>query len=1354
MNTKISSFADINKLKNCRMIGDPDKISMTNSEITVNSEDGDNLLIFEDGVNLVNSRITINGTGNVVYFSSNRHNYHINLSVNNNNTFFIGRDNYFNGTINIICSESQNVIIGQEGMFSFGIWIRNADPHLIYNIDDKKRINPSRSIYIGDHVWIGQQSLILKGCRIGSGSVVGANSVLSGKRCLSNCVYAGNPAKKVKENIFFTGECTHEWTRNVTKKYMVNDTDMWVYNSDINSIDIDRLDTLFSESCSAEERYNHLKENIIMNNDRNRFCIKNNTGNKNKQIRIQFIGNYLEKAAGILEDKGIKTESIISGLNPLAMVGNSNKKYEHYCSDIGIVPVALNVRKNLAQMLSHSEMNFCSNVTKQPTGTEVRYKNTSDYVVICNSYMAFALFEEDDILYSDIWPRNKMIEELKANKNKKIIRLPFGKDFDWKYYYDRFIETILAEYDSEHIILVKINSAQWYSENGDFTAFGQKSKIFKNAIEQIDDYFEEKTKCFAVNALYSQIPLTNFNNAFPYEVFSEISHKRIADEIYDIITSKSKKERINDYSSPFAKYLIKRISPDKIEILNDLLQYAERNKLISAEELDLNFFSADLMKLKFFLDPEQNNCLSDYLTENETITEEQIKEKLGMIGLYVDYFRTDLNDIIAIYKFYIACTDKKAFRDVVSGLLNKTDFGPVKTSIDFMQKNAEYLRSYKFISEELLQTEIRNKAYIKISNTTFIVLDPSSDEPMCLTVINNEKADPDDLISSGYICRASQAESICSDWKIYIEKGRKGEGTEPFKILFDSPEEYSDSLYYVDYAEILEYESFILTADKECTFADAHAKTDLGFLFDPKTKIAVIANGLADQLAYYIFAELLQEKTNSNVYFYDRTQHFNGREFDRFSKKDIRNKIITNLISEKLMKQTNRTSWSLANTLYENGLTDITMDLGGWCTIHADKAKCKTEIIKNVPEFFSKKSDSLQYIWALYRPDELMQYYSFKMSDYIKFPEFDTDINIELSKKMADCDSVSIHVRRGDFVTVGKANDLQFYKDAVKEIYNISEYKNRKWFIFSDDIAFCRSHISELGLDNVGGEEVIFIDHNKYENSFRDMQLMTYSKVIVGGNSGFSRLAAIYSDRCEVFLYNVKEVMELHKKVVRVNKYIPDYVPTIKQPKKIENRERIEFLNFWFSNGNSERNDRILLIGDSVSREYRGSLEKVTRCPVDFFATSTAMSDDLFWKELEFFFSISEYRQKKAHIQIGYHGINGVEGAKTDNSIETFSKNYERLICTVIKYIPDLTLASETNVVDAPDLPDTAENINKQLEKQNDAIKALAQKYGLKFNDLYHYMLNEGKDFKHSDKIHFESNANMFIAERIASIIK
>ena len=46
---------------------------MKNSKIVFNGEG--NVLICEDGVNLVNSSITFNGDDSVVYLSKNRHNY-------------------------------------------------------------------------------------------------------------------------------------------------------------------------------------------------------------------------------------------------------------------------------------------------------------------------------------------------------------------------------------------------------------------------------------------------------------------------------------------------------------------------------------------------------------------------------------------------------------------------------------------------------------------------------------------------------------------------------------------------------------------------------------------------------------------------------------------------------------------------------------------------------------------------------------------------------------------------------------------------------------------------------------------------------------------------------------------------------------------------------------------------------------------------------------------------------------------------------------------------------------------------------------------------------------------------------
>ena len=68
--------------------------------------------------------------------------------------------------MNVILSEQKHLFIGNDCLLSFGIWVRNADPHLIYDVESHKRVNPTKSIYIGDHVWIGQSAMILKGRKV------------------------------------------------------------------------------------------------------------------------------------------------------------------------------------------------------------------------------------------------------------------------------------------------------------------------------------------------------------------------------------------------------------------------------------------------------------------------------------------------------------------------------------------------------------------------------------------------------------------------------------------------------------------------------------------------------------------------------------------------------------------------------------------------------------------------------------------------------------------------------------------------------------------------------------------------------------------------------------------------------------------------------------------------------------------------------------------------------------------------------------------------------------------------------------------------------------------------------------
>lgn len=97
-------------------------------------------------------------------------------------------------------------------MFSFDIIVQTGDGHSIFDIKTGKNINSNKKmkeenilykIELGDHVWVGRCGLILGSMKptvIGSGSIVGAQSVVKGK-FPNNVILAGTPAKVIKKDI-------------------------------------------------------------------------------------------------------------------------------------------------------------------------------------------------------------------------------------------------------------------------------------------------------------------------------------------------------------------------------------------------------------------------------------------------------------------------------------------------------------------------------------------------------------------------------------------------------------------------------------------------------------------------------------------------------------------------------------------------------------------------------------------------------------------------------------------------------------------------------------------------------------------------------------------------------------------------------------------------------------------------------------------------------------------------------------------------------------------------------------------------------------------------------------------------
>lgn len=172
-------------------------------------------------IGLKNCTIQFLGKGNHVYIhpESDIQNIHIQF-LSNNASVVIGKNVSLFGTLRLgydcnikigehtsstssvymTCAEGTSINIGSDCMFATNNQIRTDDAHAIYDINTNQRINISKDIVIGNHVWIAYGALILGGAKVGDNSIIGALSLVN-KEFNNNVTIAGIPAKIIHKNV-------------------------------------------------------------------------------------------------------------------------------------------------------------------------------------------------------------------------------------------------------------------------------------------------------------------------------------------------------------------------------------------------------------------------------------------------------------------------------------------------------------------------------------------------------------------------------------------------------------------------------------------------------------------------------------------------------------------------------------------------------------------------------------------------------------------------------------------------------------------------------------------------------------------------------------------------------------------------------------------------------------------------------------------------------------------------------------------------------------------------------------------------------------------------------------------------
>lgn len=291
-------------------------------------------------------------------------------------------------------------------------------------------------------------------------------------------------------------------------------------------------------------------------------------------------------------------------------------------------------------------------------------------------------------------------------------------------------------------------------------------------------------------------------------------------------------------------------------------------------------------------------------------------------------------------------------------------------------------------------------------------------------------------------------------------------------------------------------------------------------------KIQFLNGGLANQAFQYIFAKYYELSFPGEVmymddsYFAIHTVH-NGYELEKVF--GIKPHFLSECFDEEVwsyMLEQKREGKSVPQILNENGIPMYMISEVG------EQYKNFNPFDGNVvpigcglyiPSILQVTSDV--YYHGYWINKWWMETYKTQFLQEFTFAVIKDSYNKELENRIKNSHSVSIHIRRGDYVNLNFAYEVSHYYKLVEMFRKALEksedleknIQNWNLFVFSDDIHWCKEHRKEMGFDVFG--DIQFVEGNIGGKNYIDMQLMSQCEAMIICNSAFSYLAALLNTR-------------------------------------------------------------------------------------------------------------------------------------------------------------------------------------------------------------------------------------------------
>jgi len=261
------------------------------------------------------------------------------------------------------------------------------------------------------------------------------------------------------------------------------------------------------------------------------------------------------------------------------------------------------------------------------------------------------------------------------------------------------------------------------------------------------------------------------------------------------------------------------------------------------------------------------------------------------------------------------------------------------------------------------------------------------------------------------------------------------------------------------------------------------------------------SGGLGNQMFQFAYLTAQQkrypdERVVADIGDYDTYIHHNGFEIEKIFGLDIPKCSESEKESHRIqMTIKNKILWRLG--LKEAGFPKRIQD-------NCNGFDCR----------FLEKFKDEDFLWGYWQSERYFANCKQEIENLLKFPEITDEVNVKISSEIMAENSVAIHIRRGDYLKFPELVDLSETEYYLKSIELVKQKENIKkhWFIFSDDIEWCKKNLC------LSNEKITYVVNNTGNNSFRDMQLMSLCNYIIVANSTFSWWAAWLADNPKLII--------------------------------------------------------------------------------------------------------------------------------------------------------------------------------------------------------------------------------------------